>query len=365
MDFVDVTIKSILASERGNGELTKVYINEHKGQFPVYTGQIGKPMGYIDTATEHEPSISYVTDGCAGVISYISDSDYTIGGHRAKIKILNDNLDLKYIMYVLQPVLLEAKKDGNVPSVIWKDVENKTIPIPVKDGVYDLDAQKLLAGRYQMIEEKKSQIQDEVDEILATIPNIKLDGMVDVQIDKILDFDQATNNSKFTKRFIKQNKGQIPVYGASKETDVPSYGYVADNIENVKYFNDCLTYNIDGLAGRMFYRKGKFSTSEKVLPLPVFEEIASTIDLTYIKYVAEPLFMAKRKGRIGDNGVNEYTKLHKSEARVIKIPMPIKDGKYDLDRQIEIAKRYERIDKLKAELQEKVDNIINTSVIID
>ena len=66
-------------------------------------------------------------------------------------------------------------------------------------------------------------------------------------LEDIIDFDKCkTNSSSFTKTFINSNKGEIPVYGASKEIDEVGYGYVKDNLKGVKYFENCLTWNIDG-----------------------------------------------------------------------------------------------------------------------
>ena len=53
-------------------------------------------------------------------------------------------------------------------------------------------------------------------------------------LEDIIDFDKCkTNSSSFTKTFINSNKGEIPVYGASKEIDEVGYGYVKDNLKIV------------------------------------------------------------------------------------------------------------------------------------
>lgn len=76
-----------------------------------------------------------------------------------------------------------------------------------------------------------------------------------VFLEKILDFSEMnTNGSWFTKTTINNNKGNIPVYGASLNEEDVSYGYVKDDLvieskglkRKVRYFEDCLTWNIDG-----------------------------------------------------------------------------------------------------------------------
>ena len=78
-----------------------------------------------------------------------------------------------------------------------------------------------------------------------------------IKVVDLFDLTVSTNSSKFTKTFVKENSGDIPVYGASSDS-LPSYGYVKDNaviIDKdgkhefpVRYFENCLTYNIDGLG---------------------------------------------------------------------------------------------------------------------
>lgn len=53
-----------------------------------------------------------------------------------------------------------------------------------------------------------------------------------VTLEEIFDFSEMnTNGSWFTKTLINNNKGSIPVYGASLNEDDVSYGYVKDNLE--------------------------------------------------------------------------------------------------------------------------------------
>ena len=57
-----------------------------------------------------------------------------------------------------------------------------------------------------------------------------------------------------------------------------------DNVPSVKYFSDCLTWNIDGSIG-LFYRKDRFSLSEKVIPLIPYPEYKNKIDLDYVRHI--------------------------------------------------------------------------------
>lgn len=54
------------------------------------------------------------------------------------------------------------------------------------------------------------------------------------------------------------------------------YGYVKDNLKEIKYFQNCLTWNSTGSIGKVHYRLVKFSLSGAGLhqAKPSEEEIA-------------------------------------------------------------------------------------------
>jgi len=146
------------------------------------------------------------------------------------------------------------------------------------------------------------------------------------KIKEVFNLNIKTNNSKFTKSFIDQNKGEIPVFSASKFPENVDYGFVAENLPDVKYFENSLTWNIDGSIGKAHYRKGKFSLSEKVIPLIVFEHLKDEIDLEYLKYTIEIEFAKHSFGF--DN------KAGKGKIQDIEIPIPVNsNGKFDLNLQ--------------------------------
>lgn len=161
----------------------------------------------------------------------------------------------------------------------------------------------------------------------------------------------------------KNNQGNIPVYGASKFEDYIGYGHIKDNLERVKYFSDCLTWNIDGSIG-IFYRNGRFSLSEKVIPLILKPEYDKLLNKSYLRYailaeVMKSPFSFTNKGnktRLGD----------------ILIKIPISGDKIDAKKQDTISKYCEEIDDkndtlrlLKNDIVSSVEKIINKQVILD
>lgn len=369
MSFVEVALLDIFTPQNGKSKYTKRYCEKHSGIYKLYSGNTDGEFSHIDTYDFDGEYLTWAKDGLAGYMMLHKNEKFSITGHRS-ILVMNEersDIFLPYIKCILEPIFRNIIK-GRIgelgkneyttlnPDMIKR--ANINIPIPVKaNGEYDLLEQQRLAGQYELIEEKKARIQDAVDEIISSVPSIRYDGMIEVPVNQILDFTIPTN-SGLTKAFVRQHPGEIPVYGASQNSTIPSYGYIADNVEGVKYFSDCLTYNKDGTSGKLFYRSGRFSLSEKVVPLEIFDELKDFVDIDYLKYMVE--YSASKQDYDFSN------KATRIAFQNILIPIPVKeDGNYDLERQREIACKCRQIEELKAELQNKTDIIINTAVIIE
>ena len=182
--------------------------------------------------------------------------------------------------------------------------------------------------------------------------------IVERKLEEIIDFRLSkTNGSTLTKSFIELHKGDIPVYGASLCENEVSYGFIADNLEGIKYFDDCLTWNIDGSTA-IFYRRGHFSLSEKVIPLLPFEEIASDIDLYYLRYAI--LFSP------GFHSFDFSRKAGKGKLKKLKIVIPLKgDGSYDLEEQQRLAGIYSEIENQRQKLLGRIYEVQQLLIRID
>jgi len=180
-------------------------------------------------------------------------------------------------------------------------------------------------------------------------------SVISLTIGKIFDLKIRTNNSKFTKEFVNRNKGDIPVYSASKEPDEVSYGHVKDNLPAIKYFENILTWNIDGSVGKAFFRKRRFTLSEKVIPLILNKEWAGLLDYDYLKYMIEKKAI--------EAGFMFSNKAGKKRIMDIVIEIPVnKMGQPDLQKQQEMAKEYARIDHLKQQLGESIQGVLSAEI---
>lgn len=158
------------------------------------------------------------------------------------------------------------------------------------------------------------------------------------RLEDIIDFDKCkTNSSSFTKTFINANKGDIPVYGASKDINEVGYGYVKDNLEGVKYFENCLTWNIDGSIA-IFYRKNRFSLSEKVIPLILKDSLREKVDLDYLR------IMIQQSAEI--KNFHFANKAGKTKLKNIKIQIPINtNNEIKTDVQKAFVKKYIKLEE--------------------
>lgn len=360
--FTSVRLDKLFLCKYGNSKYTKAYCNTNKGNYEVFAGNTLGSFAFIDDFDYSEPNLTFSTDGeYAGSVVLINNEKYSIGGHRAVLKKLNneDKIDLQYCYHYLKDKLFTKVKKGSVPSVRWNSIKNIEIKMPLaKDGTYDLDEQQRLASIYYEIEQKKSILQDRITELNNLIINIEeKDNTKYTQktLEEIIDFEKSkTNNSKFTKAFINKHKGDIPVYGASKFEYEVGYGYVQDNLENIKYFENCLTWNIDGSCG-IFYRSGRFSLSEKVIPLILFDKFINNIDLNYLR---NTLMLSAEF-----NKFNFSNKAGKNKLKKIKISIPIKsNGDFDIEKQKEIAFKYMKLDEIKKSIIEKIKNLISIDI---
>ena len=178
-----------------------------------------------------------------------------------------------------------------------------------------------------------------------------------VKIEDLFDFPET--NSKITKKFCNQNKGKIPVYASSKDEN-STLGFIQDSLKNIKYYENCLSWNRNGSVGYVFIRNHKFTTNEDHRTLMIKEKHKDKLDKLYLKFEIErQLFL---------NGFSFLNKCGVEKISSVEILLPIdKNGKFDLEKQKELAQKYLEIQKMKEELRiffEGFENL-NVDVVTD
>ena len=88
----------------------------------------------------------------------------------------------------------------------------------------------------------------------------------------------------------------------------------------------------------------------------------SEINLEYISSILEPILRREAKGRKGDGGKSEFTKVYPSMIKDISIPWPIKFNKIDLEIQNQIVEKIRFIEQLKIKAREDKNYIRNINI---
>lgn len=147
--------------------------------------------------------------------------------------------------------------------------------------------------------------------------------------------------SKYTKKYGNTHKGDYPVYSASNREALTF-------IDSFDYNGKFLTWATNGFAGYVKVISGKFSiNADRGLLKPKKEEI----NILYVKHKIEPVLRGLAKGRKGEKGEDEFTKVYPSMIEDIAIEMPVdKNGKLEEKIQKIIAEKYATVEDIKSKI---------------
>ncbi|MBO5565829.1 MAG: restriction endonuclease subunit S [Succinivibrio sp.] len=364
-------LNELFVPKNGNSKYTKVYCNNNKGNYPLYSANTEKEFSFINSFDYDGKYITWAKDGLAGYLM-VNEGKFSITGHRGILipKEERNDIDINYLKFILEPIFRKAIKGRvgdlgkNEYTTINPDMIKKLkifIPFPVNaEGAFDIDKQRELASIYYEINEKRKKLLERIKEIerLSVLISMKKDLLFkDVPLNKIVE--HCNGNAKYTKQWCKNNEGNFPVYSANNYEPI-SY------VNHYDYDGEYLTYSKNGCAGYISIISGKFSVNGDRCVMPINSDYKDIIDILYLKYYLEPVFRTNKKGRLGDLGKNEFTKLNSNMIKKlnIQVPIPIKtDGTYDLEKQKEIANKYRLIDEIKQGLIEKIKSLVEIKIV--
>lgn len=370
MKIENVPLIKIVDPVRGNSLYTKEYGEKHKGEYAVFSASNSRPLSHIDSYDYDGEFLTWATNGFGGFIKVLNGR-FSVNGDRGVLKIKPGvSVDVEYLRYALEPILRSLAKGrkgdrgkNEFTKVPMAVIKKALVPMPIDpSGAYDLAEQKNLVKKYRSIEVLRTYLSSEaasLEETAIDIPVLK--NSLLLSIGQIFDLDVRTNFSSFTKQFVDQHKGNIPVYSASKDESSTGYGMVADNLPDIAYFEDTLTWNIDGSVGKAFFRKGRFTLSEKVIPLVLKKEWEGLIDDGFVKYALEE--------KAVEGGFDFTKKAGKSRIKDIEIEFPkTTDSKGnpvpDYDEQKRLAQKYRDVYELKSQVVSELREITALGVSI-
>ncbi len=353
-------LSEILEPQKGKSKYTRKYGEMHKGEYPVFSASSSTPLTYMDIYDFDGEYLSWSTNGFAGSVRVLTGR-FSINGDRGLLIPKVDKIDIQYLRCILEPVFRQLAKgrkgdrgEDEFTKLYPSMISTVNIPLPVDiDGNISVDEQRNIAARYDFIEKLRAEILAKHKQMRTIAVDIDLSNysMMYKPITELFTIERG--RGKYTKTYTQKHLGDYPLYSGN------TFGEFAF-INNYDYDTPCLTWVIDGLAGYMMVHKAPFSaTNHRGILLPKTENI----DIDYIKFALEPLLRRAKKGRIGDNGENEYTSLPPFMLKDIEVGIPVDEaGKISLDIQREIAASYLAIEQYRREILGKLDALFNQRI---
>jgi type I restriction-modification system DNA methylase subunit len=351
-----VKVTDVFTIERGKGLYTLKYVQQHRGEFPLFSGNTTRCFASIDSYDYDKPCLSWAIDGLAGYMMK-HEIPFSATNHRGVLVPKSENIDLGYVMMVLEP-LFRALKKGRVGDVGENEytslppfmIKQLEFDVPVQDnGDFDILAQRELSEQSERIVELKGDLSNWREQVTSASVTVDISGysMVVKPLFEILA--PTKGKSKYTRKYGEVNKGEYPVYSASSSTPLT-------HISSFDYDGEYLSWATNGFAGKITVLSGRFSINgDRGLLLPK----VSNLNIHYLKYILEPIFRQLAKGRKGDHGEDEFTKLYPSMLAEIDVPIPVdENAEISLLAQQEIAKSYTTIETYRREVLGKIDSLI-------
>lgn len=94
-------LRDVFEVVRGSGTYTKAYIQNHKGEYPVYSGNTFGVFASIDHYDHAVPCLSWAIDGLAGYMM-IHEEKFSATNHRGVLIPKMEGINLQYAKYILE-----------------------------------------------------------------------------------------------------------------------------------------------------------------------------------------------------------------------------------------------------------------------
>lgn len=339
--------------------LTKSFINKNQGTIPVYGGKTNEiAIGYISdnlkSVKYFENCLAWNREGSVGYVFWHKHKFTTNDHHRPMILKTEYKglVNLEYARNKIEEVLLSQGFKWSQTASKEK-VAKLIFQLPMKNNHIDLSIQDNIAEKYNLIRN----FRDSIIKHKQQIQNMKVNVENSFQLSKKIVvseiFDTKKGLSKYTKKYGQLNKGAYPVYSASNNAPL-TY------IDTFDYDGKYLTWATNGFAGYIKVINEKFSANgDRGILIPKVDNI----DLDYMKFVIEPILRELAKGRKGDKGKDEFTKVYPSMVESVIITVPVlANGNLDLNTQKEIAEKYLKIEEIKVSIQSELEKIEKISI---
>ena len=331
-------------------------------------------LGYIDSKTilpngkglklfKEKEGIVISRNGYAGTMSYLVPGLYTLTDHAYilyKKEKCNYEIDLNWFILFYQKFIREkylTTKSGNQTFAITKFMEDFVFDIP------EIKFQKDIAEKYKLINRQKQSLITQKKKIIDF--NLEKITGYEIKEEELFNiFKPHQGNAVFTKKNINNKgwKGNIPVISSNTDNDG-----ILDYVDR-KYVQDkdyidvpCLTWSVDGYAGKLFERNtdsqriGFVANNHCGILYPKID--VSKLYFPYLIYTLQHQFFIRAK-----NSGNK--KLGNNQMKDIIVAIPIdKNGDFDYNAQVEIAEKYRAVDNVKRIISKKIDELVGVEIL--
>lgn len=364
LQFLEIPITQVFDIVRGDGKYTRSYVHEHTGEYPLYSGNTFGPFAQIDSYDYNVPALTWAIDGLAGYMM-IHRSPFSATNHRGILLLKDTNIDLEYAKYTLEPIFRELKKgrqgdngENEYTSLPPFMIQSVKFAVPVDhNGEPWLEKQKEIAAGYVTLEQTKETVVEQIANLsqVSIVPNCDEYAIEYLPLSEL--FDTIKGKSKYTKKYGNLHSGPYPVYSASSQGTLT-------HLDTYDYDGRYMTWSTNGFAGTILILDGKFSINgDRGILVP--KNGRQDLDFDYMKFTLEPIFRELAKGRKGDNGEDEFTKLYPSMLNDIMVPIPVDgEGNISLSLQKEIAQKFISVQNSQKEIIEKLDALISKKISI-
>jgi len=361
INFKEVKISDIFEILWENSKLTKTFIDQNKGNFPVHSGETKNKDAYwyIDFYKYEEKILLWTTYWDAWNLKIV-EWKFNIWRNASWLRIKKEFKNKIYIEYVKYLCEIYFKLNAQwwkweIRKLPQQRVKNIFIKLPInKNWEFDLEKQKEIAWRYQKLEKIKDRLRIMKEDIEGK--QIVFNKNLNLKRVKISDILISPPTNSWLKKIhvLKEKKdGCLPVYSASKNEE-SIFGWLDESLSWKKYEN-VLTWNKDGSLWVVFYRKNKFIPYEKVKILKIKEEYKNSIDYNFLRKIIENELLSFWYSFWNKCSMNNVLKT--------EIKIPIKEiWEFDLKKQKEIAEKYEKVENIQKTLVEKLEYLEKVKV---
>lgn len=363
--LTDEKIFNIITQTIGKNKTSLTTIDTcSESDIPVYSAA-KYPIAHIKPlrdkpvieCSEQDPVLSFASngDGSAGTNFVFHTKPFYINADRIAIRSMNPRISLSYISFLLKD-MKQRYGFNHAHKANRQNLANVVVEIPVdENGDFDLNCQL----QYADLSNETSQLFSFVLEQKHKLSILKVEPSIDEYMIGYFPLNDVLNPVKgksiYTKKYGELHKGQYPVYSASSRTPL-TY------IDSYDYDGKYITWSTNGFAGTILVIDGKFSVNgDRGVLLP--KDNRTDLCFEYLQCILEPIFRDLAKGRKGDNGEDEFTKLYPSMLGDVMIPFPVdKDGNIDFIAQQEIAQKYLAIDQCKEDIINKLGALLDLNI---